>query len=68
MLLADIGLAGVLVILAIFLLWRLYDLFLKQGRWADELKYEQKIIIEDEIAESKRKLEELASALGEVSE
>ena len=68
MLLADIGLAGVLVILAIFLLWRLYDLFLKQGRWADELKYEQKITLEDEIAEGKRKLEELVSALGEVSE
>lgn len=67
MLLADIGLAGVLVILAIFLLWRLYDLFLKDGRWAEELRTEKKAIIEDEIAEGKRKLEELTSSLEEVS-
>jgi len=67
MLLADIGLAGVLVILAIFLLWRLYDLFLKDGRWSDELKTEKKTIIEEEIADGKRKLEELTSSLEEVS-
>jgi hypothetical protein len=35
-LLADIGLGVVLVVLAIFLLWRLYDLFRKKGRWAEE--------------------------------
>jgi hypothetical protein len=68
MLLADIGLAGVLVILAIFLLWRLYDLFLKNGRWARELNAEMKLTIETEIEEGKRKLEELTSALKEVSE
>lgn len=68
MLLADIGLAGVLVILAVFLLWRLYDLFLQRGRWAEELKLEQKMSTEAEIAEGKRKLEELTATLEEVSE
>lgn len=68
MLLVDIGLASVLVILAVFLLWRLYDLFLKQGRWAEELKQETKIAAEAEIAEGKRKLEELTASLEEVSE
>ena len=67
MLLADIGLAGVLVILALFLLWRLYDLFLKNGRWAQELKFEKKSIIEGEIEEQKRKLKELTTSLEEVS-
>lgn len=67
MLLADIGLAAVLVILAVFLLWRLYDLFLKKGRWAEELTYEQKIIIEGEIEEQKQKLKDLTASLEEVS-
>jgi hypothetical protein len=67
MLLADIGLAGILVVLAVFLLWRLYDLFLRNGRWSEELKHEQKKIIEEEITESKRNLEELTSSLEEVS-
>lgn len=39
MLLADIGLATVLVLLAAFLLWRLFDLFLKNGRWKEELRH-----------------------------
>ena len=37
MLLADIGLATVLVVLAGLLVWRLLDLFKKRGRWAREL-------------------------------
>jgi hypothetical protein len=65
MVLTDIGLAGVLVILAIFLLWRLYDLFLKGGRWADELHYEKKMILEVEFTEGKKQLEEVAAALKE---
>lgn len=68
MLLTDIGLAGVLVILAVFMLWRLYDLFLKNGRWAEELKTEIKLATEAEIEEGKRKLAELSAALEEVSE
>ena len=35
--LGDIGVAVVLVSLAIFMLWRLGDLFKKSGRWAEEL-------------------------------
>ena len=68
MLLTDIGLAGVLVILAVFLLWRLYDLFLSKGRWAEELRSETRAAAEAEIAEGKRKLAELALRLEEVSE
>lgn len=67
MLLADIGLAAVLVALAVFLLWRLYDLFLKKGRWAEELIQEQKTIIESEIEEQKQKLKDLTASLEEVS-
>jgi hypothetical protein len=37
MLLADIGLAAVLVVLAILLIWRLADLFKKKGIWTTEL-------------------------------
>jgi hypothetical protein len=37
MVLADLGLAMVLVTLAAFLVWRLLDLFRRKGRWKDEL-------------------------------
>jgi hypothetical protein len=37
MLLADLGLALVLVVLAVFLLWRLFDLLKRRGRWTQEL-------------------------------
>jgi len=37
MLLADLGLALVLVVLAVFLLWRLFDLLKREGRWTEEL-------------------------------
>lgn len=37
MLLADIGLAAVLLALAILMIWRLTDLFSKEGRWSKEL-------------------------------
>jgi hypothetical protein len=67
MLLTDIGLAGVLVVLAIFMLWRLYDLFLKNGRWSAELAEENAETRELEIADKKRRLEELSSDLKEIS-
>ena len=67
MLLTDIGLAGVLVVLAVFLLWRLYDLFLKNGRWADELKNETILTAEAEIEAGKKRLAELEASLKEVS-
>jgi hypothetical protein len=63
MLLTDLGLAAVLVVLAIFMIWRLYDLFQAKGYWTQELKVERKISAEAEIKEQKRKLEELTSAL-----
>ena len=66
-LLADVGLGVVLVALAVFMLWRLYDLFLKNGRWAEELEFEVRHSTQAEIAEKKRKLDELQSALEEES-
>jgi hypothetical protein len=36
LLLVDIGLGMVLVILALFMIWRLFDLFRRQGRWTEE--------------------------------
>jgi hypothetical protein len=40
MLLADIGLATVLITLALLMIWRLADLFKSKGRWAIELAEE----------------------------
>ena len=37
MALADFGLALVLTVLAVFIVWRLVDLFKRRGLWADEL-------------------------------
>jgi hypothetical protein len=37
MLLVDLALALVLVVLALFLIWSIYDLFRKEGRWNEEL-------------------------------
>ena len=68
MLLTDIGLAAVLVLLAIVLIWRLYDLFQRKGHWATELANEKRTFAQAEIDDQKRKLEELTSALEEVSE
>lgn len=42
MLLADLGLAAVLLVLCMFMLWRLLDLFRRQGRWAQEYRAEEK--------------------------
>ena len=38
MLLADIGLATVLVVLAVLMVWRLVDLFKRKGKWAKEFE------------------------------
>jgi len=65
--LTDIGLASVLLALAIFMLWRLYDLFTHKGQWAKEMESEKKRNTEAEIIEKKRKLEELTAELEEVS-
>ncbi|MBE0411579.1 MAG: hypothetical protein IBX69_17780 [Anaerolineales bacterium] len=68
MLLADIGMAAVLTALAIFLLWRLYDLFRAKGRWHEELTEEKKQTALQEMREKERRLEELKQTLEEVSE
>jgi hypothetical protein len=68
MLLTDLGLGLVLVVLAIFMIWRLYDLFQAKGHWAKEFATERKQNAETELEEQKRKLEELNAILKEVSE
>ena len=68
MLLMDFGLAIVLIILAIFMGWRLYDLFQTKGYWLKEFSSEKKKCAEEEIEEQKRKLEELNNILKEVTE
>jgi len=67
MLLMDIGLALILILLAIFMGWRLYDLFLKKGRWNQEFTAEKKANAKAEIEEGKRKIKELQAALEEES-
>jgi hypothetical protein len=67
MLLMDLGLGIILIALAIFLIWRLYDLFQAKGYWAKEFSTEKKLNAEAEIIEQKRKLEELNAILKEVS-
>ena len=68
MLLMDLGLGIILVALALFMLWRLYDLFQAKGHWAKEYSTEKKLNAKSELAEQKRKLEELNAILEEVSE
>ena len=60
MFLADLGLALVLVVLAVFLLWRLFDLLKKDGRWKQELD-------EEGILESESEPEILPSLTGRKS-
>lgn len=67
MLLMDLGLGILLVALAIFMVWRLYDLFQKKGHWSKEYATERRINAEAELAEQKRKAEELNAILKEVS-
>jgi hypothetical protein len=50
------------------MIWRLYDLFQESGRWSKEFATERKLNAEAELAEQKRKLEELNAILQEVSE
>ncbi len=68
MLLMDFGLALVLIVLAIFLIWRLYDLFRDKGYWNEEFTTEKKANAKAELEEQKRKMAELQATLEEVSE
>ena len=68
MLLTDIGLASVLTALAVFMLWRLYDLLRARGRWREDLRSDRKAFAEAEIEEQHRKLKELKAIVEEMSE
>lgn len=68
MLLIDFGLGAILVSLALFLGWRLYDLFQKNGRWNKEFLEEKKSSAKAELEEQKRKMKELEAALEEASQ
>jgi hypothetical protein len=67
MLLIDFGLGAILVLLAIFMGWRLIDLFAKDGVWSNEFDAERKANAKADIEEQKRKLAELQATLDEVS-
>jgi hypothetical protein len=67
MLLTDIGLATVLLVLAVFMVWRLIDLLKAKGYWQTEYKSEIKKAAEDELREQKQKMEELQKTIEEVS-
>jgi len=67
MLATDLGLGAVLVLLGVFMAWRLIDLFASDGVWSREFEAEKKAAAQSELEEQKRKLEELKAALEEVS-
>ena len=68
MLLMDFGLGILLVLTAVLMGWRLYDLFLKNGQWNKEFKNEIRTNAEAELEEQKRKMEELKATLEEISQ
>jgi len=67
MLLMDFGLGVILVLFAIFMGWRFYDLFLKKGQWQKEFTAEKRINAAAELEEQKRKRVELEAILKDVS-
>jgi len=68
MLLMDLGLGLVLIILGIFMAWRLIDLFKGNGVWRKEFQDEKKRTAEAELREQQQKIEELQATLAEVSQ
>lgn len=68
MLLMDLGLGIVLIMLALFMIWRLYDLVQEKGHWSMEFSQERKLSAQSELEEQKRKLEELNKIIKEESE
>lgn len=63
MLLTDIGLALVLTALAIFMVWRMVDLFRKKGIWSRELRAERRHAAQMELEEQQRKMAEIKAVL-----
>jgi beta-lactam-binding protein with PASTA domain len=68
MLSIDMGLGAVLILLGVFMVWRLIDLFAPDGVWHREFKDEKERVAKQEMEEQKRKLAELQAALKEVTE
>ena len=68
MLLIDFGLGSILVLLALFMGWRLFDLFQENGVWNKEFTAEKKTNAEADLIEQKRKIAELTATLEEVSQ
>jgi len=66
MLLTDIGLGLVLVGLAVFMIWRLIDLFKSKGVWSQEYLNERKRSAAAELDEQEQKVKELKAMLEEV--
>ncbi len=67
MLLIDFGLGAILVMFAMFMGWRLYDLFRAKGQWQKEFSAEIKINAQAELEEQKHKMAQLEAALKEAS-
>lgn len=68
MLLTDIGLATILTVLGAFMFWRLVDLFRAKGHWADEMAAEKREVALKEIAEQRKRIDELNQALKEATQ
>ena len=67
MLFIEFGLGAVLVLLAVFMGWRLIDLFVKDGVWSNEFEAEKNANARADIEDQKRKLAELEATLKDVS-
>jgi len=67
MLIIDFGLGAILVLLSIFMGWRLIDLFAKDGVWSHEFAAEKKANAAADLEAQKQKLAELEATLEEVS-
>lgn len=68
MLTIDVGLGLVLILVGLFMGWRLIDLFSPGGVWHWEFVEEKARVARQELEEQRRRLAELQAALKEVSE
>lgn len=63
MLLTDLGLGLVLVLLALFMIWRLYDLLQSRGVWSHEFTAQRRASAKSALEEQERKVQELNDLL-----
>jgi hypothetical protein len=68
MLIIDFGLGAILVLVFIFMGWRLIDLFIDDGVWSHEFEAEWKANAIAEIEAQKQRVAELQAKLDEVSQ